>query len=1094
MKFKVLTNTILLALLSCIASFDLSGQVTNPCGVVARIYPGTTDSVVAANTNITLTNTSVNATSIEWLLNGDFPIGSAPTLNYGITTGVFVFSLVAHNGNCSDTTTVVYFSAGTAHSVDSIALVNYGQYNTSDKATSIDNCIDSGFVLGGYNLLVGCGGKGTVVKLSKRGCIDWSKYITGPFNCDYSEVRAVYASADTNYYAIVDRGVPVLIKFDKNGIVQWMKRWLIQGTTSSYVGNTHITGGPDGAVYISSGSLYNGFIVLKLDPNGNLLWNKFYRQGNFNANTPSLNDHAVTTGLIWLDNKIYVSGFNFINSSTQEYYSLVARLDAGTGNTEWQYGYSDEFNGFNKTRMAFGKPVLYDSMLLIAGHNDGQWVTLIDKQGNVRKCIKARFDSSYTPLHTKAEVDKNGKIYIMQAAQKTLPLQPYYANYNNFAKFDTSLNKYWGLTYSTIPGGGVFADAALSDDNSFAALGTFNNGFVDNGFFSGGNLRMLKVDTPATGSNFTCNFNVNFNLTVNLLKRINFSWTADSTFALTPVSVTDVTVADAYIQSRYSCPDFIDSCSFMRISGPRKLCSLGNIYTYKLHRNRKCVLLPQWKLPSGVTMVAQTDSSITISFTGFGYYLISASLQSCIPVKDSLYVTISPPNTQPLNLGIDTSICLNTTITLRAGPTYQSYLWSTGGTDSILTVAQPGLYWVEVADACGNILRDSILINPFSTSINIGPDRIKCNADTVRLSAPGGFISYTWGPDYKINSLVSQNVVVQPDVDTVYYVRAEKTPGCFAYDTVSVKVNNSPPVNLGPDISFCTGDSSVLNAGLVFSQHLWSTGATTSQITVRTAGTYTVIATAANGCKSFDTLRVLNVWQNPVPNLNKDRTLCIGDTRTYNPGLFSFYSWQNGSTGSTYQASGTGVYYVTVTDSRGCKGSDTALITSVTAKPVGFLPADTSICPFQTILIKPLVNFPSYSWSNGSPAPSLSVSQPGIYWLAVRDNNQCVGTDTIKVFLKECLRGLHVPNTFTPNGDGKNDIIKPVLGGVPVKYRFILYNRYGQVVFETQDPQKGWDGRYNGLPQGNGVFVWLCSYQMLNELPKNEEGSVILVR
>jgi hypothetical protein len=76
-----------------------------------------------------------------------------------------------------------------------------------------------------------------------------------------------------------------------------------------------------------------------------------------------------------------------------------------------------------------------------------------------------------------------------------------------------------------------------------------------------------------------------------------------------------------------------------------------------------------------------------------------------------------------------------------------------------------------------------------------------------------------------------QQVIISPAIDTAYTLKAEKTPGCFAYDTVHVTVHSSPPIDLGADKSFCTGDSLILDAGISFTQYQWSNGNIAQQIT-----------------------------------------------------------------------------------------------------------------------------------------------------------------------------------------------------------------------------------------------------------------------
>ena len=87
-----------------------------------------------------------------------------------------------------------------------------------------------------------------------------------------------------------------------------------------------------------------------------------------------------------------------------------------------------------------------------------------------------------------------------------------------------------------------------------------------------------------------------------------------------------------------------------------------------------------------------------------------------------------------------------------------------------------------------------------------------------------------------------------------------------------------------------------------------------------------------------------------------------------------------------------------------------------------------------------------------------------------------------------------MPNAFTPNGDTKNDMLMPSLFGTVKHYEFVVYNRYGEIVFETRELSKGWDGTLKGKPQNSGVFVWKCIYQIDKQLLTTEQGSVLLIR
>jgi len=489
------------------------------------------------------------------------------------------------------------------------------------------------------------------------------------------------------------------------------------------------------------------------------------------------------------------------------------------------------------------------------------------------------------------------------------------------------------------------------------------------------------------------------------------------------------------------------------------------------------------------------DSLYQFNFKSPGITKIYGSIFGCSLLTDSVKIVViqSPGN---VNLGADTIICPGNTIRLNAKPGYLSYLWQDGSTDSIYVVNQPGLYYVSATDSCGNIFKDSIAVAPHPPiPFDIGPDISICERDTAVITAPSSFINYHWTPNYRIDNLTSQSVKVSPLVDTMYHVRAEKTPGCFVEDSILIHINHAPPVNIGPDKSFCSGDSLLIDAGPGFVAYAWNTGKTTQQITVYNAGNYSVIATTADGCTAKDTLAVLNVFANPVVNLGGDSIICEGKSRVLDAGNFNTYLWNTGNTGKNITVSQTGWYSVTVTDINNCKGNDSILINKIVPPPAGFLPGDTAICTYGKLLLNAAGNYSNYLWSTNASTSTITVATAGMYWLEVTDKYNCKGRDSIVVTSKDCLKGFYIPNAFTPNEDGKNDVFRPLIFGNLIKYEFIIYDRYGKVVFRTTELRKGWDGNTSSSTrQSTNTFVWICKYQLENEPEKIEKGVVLMVK
>jgi gliding motility-associated-like protein len=142
------------------------------------------------------------------------------------------------------------------------------------------------------------------------------------------------------------------------------------------------------------------------------------------------------------------------------------------------------------------------------------------------------------------------------------------------------------------------------------------------------------------------------------------------------------------------------------------------------------------------------------------------------------------------------------------------------------------------------------------------------------------------------------------------------------------------------------------------------------------------------------------------------------------------------------------------------------------------------------------INVPGYKnylWNTGEQSSSLAISSFGTHYLIVTDYNNCSGTDTINIIRKNCMY-IGIPNAFTPNKDTRNDLFKPIINQVIKQYSFVVYNRYGQKIFETHDYNKGWDGTYKGKDQPIGTYVYRILYTNIFGYESVNNGTVMLLR
>jgi len=323
--------------------------------------------------------------------------------------------------------------------------------------------------------------------------------------------------------------------------------------------------------------------------------------------------------------------------------------------------------------------------------------------------------------------------------------------------------------------------------------------------------------------------------------------------------------------------------------------------------------------------------------------------------------------------------------------------------------------------------------------------------------------------------------------------------GCInKIDTITKQiVVGNKYFSLGSDTSICVGDSLLLNATVAgATSYVWSTGAITPTIRIAVPGIYWCDVNFG-GCTYRDSLTLGNKPY-PVVNLGMDTTICEDNTLTLNAtNLSSTYLWQDGSTLPTYLVAQKGTYNVIV-NKAGCIAKDTINI-DYQMKPGFTLGQDIQLCLGASYVVKPAINSSvslqglHYLWQDGSTNATLTVNREGTYRLDI--SNACgFASDEMHVIKGVCE--LYIPNAFTPNGNNKNDIFKAGFGDNISEFQIEVFNRYGQLVFKTNDRNKGWDGNVHGKPQQAGTYTWAVRYKTFTggNMWQQMQGTVLLLR
>jgi gliding motility-associated-like protein len=418
--------------------------------------------------------------------------------------------------------------------------------------------------------------------------------------------------------------------------------------------------------------------------------------------------------------------------------------------------------------------------------------------------------------------------------------------------------------------------------------------------------------------------------------------------------------------------------------------------------------------------------------------------------------------------------------------------------DNIFTSKNPGTYTVYIKDAKGITSSTLITVNNDCLVVTATATNATCGVrdGNIMVSAANGTPPYSFSidginfqPSGTFNQVLAGN----------YQVIAKDALAVIGRDSVTVAVRNNIQVSAISTSASCadtgatltitaTGGGSPLeysiDSGLNFNS--------ANLFTALDTGLYWLVVQDPSGCRSSDSIR-LSALPSPVVHLGPDTTLCEGQSillTVTNPN--ATYLWNDGSTGSNLLVSVAGTYSVKVTEN-GCDTTARVAVNLAT-KPLIHLPKDTSVCPVQQLELNAAYPQSTYLWQDGSNQPVFTVTKPGTYFVQV--TNACGLTlDTTNVISDNCACKFYVPNAFTPNNDGLNDIFLPRYQCDFATYELRIFNRWGQQVFKSESPSIGWDGTMGGLKQPVGVYVWQMSYKdAVSGKTTHQKGTLVLVR
>lgn len=491
-----------------------------------------------------------------------------------------------------------------------------------------------------------------------------------------------------------------------------------------------------------------------------------------------------------------------------------------------------------------------------------------------------------------------------------------------------------------------------------------------------------------------------------------------------------------------------------------------------------------------VTLVNNTNAPITQTYTVTT--TLTANPGGC-PTNDNVVVTVYPDH------------ITNTVDTICDGSSYNF-----NGT----MISSSG-YYVDTLSSqfgCDSITTLDIIIsnNPVVSS----PDVSICFGDSALLT-PTGANTYLWTPTVNpVNNL--GEMLVGPAISTQYIVQGLNLDGCFNYDTVTVTVNPLPILQLtASDNDVCPNTQVQLSASGAATYN-WSgvdlngNSGISQTITATSSGWYAIIGTSNFGCVSEDSTFIV-VYPVPVLSVNPSLSeICVGESININVNGAQTYQWSNGNVGSNFTHFPLNSETITIIGFNNFGCSDT-IISDIVVYPnplasISVVNSNLQSDDPTAYFVNNSNNYTQAFWNFGDGTTLNENAQNITHLYPLEDGNYTVTLIVSSAFgcLAETTVGIQVsgdpiffvPNTFTPDDNEFNNIFQPVFtsGFDPSAFRMVIYNRWGELLFESLSHLEGWTGQYGGAKVPTGTYTyWIIYFDKKENRLKEFTGHVNVI-
>jgi gliding motility-associated-like protein len=487
------------------------------------------------------------------------------------------------------------------------------------------------------------------------------------------------------------------------------------------------------------------------------------------------------------------------------------------------------------------------------------------------------------------------------------------------------------------------------------------------------------------------------------------------------------------------------------------LCDSGSVQFNSSPVSNDVINNYLWNFGDGFTDTQQNPTHSYNSTGNFAVQCITTTQQGCkdtsllqVPVHilRSPEIAVTGPNGAciPASAQFLPQIIYNDTSTL-------NWQWNFGNGQTSGLMNPPainfpssGTYTITCVTTNSSGCKDSVssIFNAWALPvINAGTDQQICRNSPVQLNANGG-VQYTWSPGLGLSCVQCAGPLANPDSTRMYQVTGTDIHGCLSKDSLEVKVIQKLDMTQSPGTSFCVGNYTNLFANGA-SNYVWSpatglSSATGPAVIAKPLVTtnYMVIGSDAFNC--FKDTGIIHITVYPIPTVNAGNDITI-------------------TGGSTTQISSTSTGGVTA---------------------YNWSPSTTLSC-------------------SNCPNPLAKPLKTTTYKVEVQNSGGCKKSDEVTVFVL-CDKGnLFIPNTFSPNGDGMNDVLYPRGNGIYTIKTLKIFNRWGELVFEknnfnANDPSSGWNGMFKGKICSPDVFVYMVEVFCENGTPFGFKGNISLIQ